>query len=46
MLPESIPVLRGKAAEQFLEYDAKPLSEKEVEFLQQADKLFAKHKPR
>ena len=46
MLPESIPVLKGKAAEQFLEYDAKPLPEKEIETLQEADKFFAKHKPR
>lgn len=46
MLPESIPVLKGKAAEQFLEYDAKPLSSKEVEQLREADKFFAKHKPR
>jgi hypothetical protein len=46
MLPEPIPVLKGKAAEQFFEYDAKPLPDKEVEALAEADKFFAKHKPR
>ena len=29
-----------------MEYDAKPLPAKEVETLQEADKFFAKHKPR
>ena len=46
MLPESIPVLKGKAAEQYLKYDAEPLPKEEIEALQEADKVFAKHKPR
>ncbi len=46
MLPESIPILKGKAAEQFLEYDTKPLTTEEVKSLKRADEFFAKHKPR
>ena len=46
MLPESIPVLKAKAAEQFEKYDARPLDAAEVLSLEEADKFFAKHKPR
>lgn len=46
MLPESIPVLKEKAAEQFAKYDAKPLQAEEVRSLEEADAFFARHKPR
>ena len=46
MLPESVPVLKEKAAEQFEKYDRKPLEEKEIASLREADEYFAKHKPR
>lgn len=46
MLPESIPVLKDKAAEQFEKYDARPLKTEEVTSLKEADEFFAKHKPR
>jgi hypothetical protein len=46
MLPESIPVLKDKAAEQFETYDRKPLEKEEVRSLEKADEFFAKHKPR
>ena len=46
MLPESIPVLKEKAAEQFEKYDRKPLEKEEIRSLEEADKFFAKHKPR
>ncbi len=44
MLPESIPILKDKAAEQFSKYDARPLEEKELKSLDEADRYFAKHK--
>jgi hypothetical protein len=46
MLPESLPVLKEKAAEQFEKYDRKPLEKEEIESLKEADEYFAKHKPR
>jgi hypothetical protein len=46
MLPESIPVLKEKAAEQFEKYDAKPLRVEEVRSLEEADRFFKRHKPR
>ena len=46
MLPESIPVLREKAAEKFEKYDAKPLQVEEVRSPEEADKFFERHKPR
>lgn len=45
MLPEPIPILKDKAAEQFREYDAKPLDEEEIRSLRKADEIFARHKP-
>jgi hypothetical protein len=46
MLPESIPVLKKKAAEQFEKYDAKSLEADEVRSLEEADRFFERHKPR
>jgi len=46
VLPEPIPILKDKAAEQFREYDAKPLDEEEIRSLRKADEIFARHKPR
>jgi len=46
MLPESVPVLKEKAAEQFERYDAKPLQAAEIRSLEEADRFFLTHKPR
>ena len=43
MLPEPIEILTGKAACQFLEYDARPLTEAEKKSLQEADVLYSSH---
>jgi len=40
MLPEPMPALKGKAAEEFLKYDRRTLSESEKKDLKRADKIF------
>ena len=39
-LPESMPMLKGKNAEKFLEYDHRKLSKSEKKDLKLADKIF------
>lgn len=46
MLPEQMPVLKGKTLEKFLEYDRRPLSKEETVFLEKADATFKKHSPK
>ena len=37
MLPEPIPVLKGKDAQEFLKYDSRPLSKNELTALEKAE---------
>lgn len=43
MIPEPIPVLKGKAAKEFISQDKKPLTEKQRKFLAEAVELYRKH---
>lgn len=44
MLPEPMPMLKGKEAEKFLEYDCRKLSASDKTDLKLADKIFDKIK--
>lgn len=43
MIPEPIPILKGKAAEEFIKNDKKPITENQKEFLAESLKLFKRH---
>jgi hypothetical protein len=44
MLPEPIPVLKGKDAQEFLKYDSRPLSRKELKALEKAEENYRQMK--
>jgi len=44
VLPEKIEPLRGKEAEAFMEYDRRPLTDKEKHFLREAVEYYSKNK--
>ena len=43
MIPEPIPILKGKAAEEFIKNDKKPITESQKEFLAESLEIFKQH---
>jgi len=43
MLPEAIPVLRGKAAEEFIRNDKIPLTKEQKKFLAECLEIYKQH---
>lgn len=46
MLPKPVPVLRGKEAERFIEYDEKPLTKREEAARARSISVYRDIKPR
>ena len=43
MLPEPIPILKGKVAKEFIENDKKPLTKEQKEILAKSIEIFKQH---